>query len=248
MRFTTHWRAVFTVKTKINHSLSFQIQCCFVLFPYRYRTAFIWQDRTVDYAVGIVIYAIHPEDFEPKCTVLASSKGFLGLIRCKSLSPGTDHGFICQYPDESRDQNIQLLTASPSLARINVTTLDHNGNRLRLVICPSGHATHTFLACDVATKCWAKGRVITSLLPHSWALPTSQSCPAKMAPLPPSFLCRSEEQHVPYTLVCDHRPNCLDGSDEKFCTYPPCHGETQFQCLNKQVSIECCYLHHVSVP
>ena len=193
-------------------------------------------------------YIYNLKDFEPICTVLTSSKGWLGLIECDSISPGGDHGFICQYPDESRDQSTQLLTASPSLAKINVTTVDQNGNRWRPVICPSGHATHTFLACDVATNCWAKGRVITSLLPDSWALPTSQSCPMKMTPFPPSFLCRSEEQHVPYTLVCDHRPNCVDGSDENFCTHPSCHVETQFQCLNKQVSIECCCFHHASVP
>ena len=189
----------------------------------------MWQDRTVDYLVGLVRYQYPVR--QPRCTVLTSSMSWLGMVKCTR-----QNWFICQYPDEIHDQKTQLLTASPSLAQINVTTVDHNSNRWRPVICPSGHVTHTFLACDVATNCWAEGRVIFSLLPDSWALPTSQSCPAKMASLPPSFLCQSEEQHVSYTLVCDHRPHCLDGSDEKFCKYLPCQREFQFQCLNKQVS------------
>ena len=210
-----------------------------ILLPYRYRQAFIWQDKIVDYLVGLVRYHYPGINRRPRCTVLTSSMGWLGMVKCEDFQPYYDYGFICQHPDQSRGQNTQLLTTSPSLAKINVTTVGRNSNRWRPVICPSGHVTHTFLACDVATNCWAEGRVIFSLVPDSWALPTSQSCPAKMTSLPPSFVCQSEEQRVPYTLVCDHRPHCLDGSDEKFCKYSPCEWEFQFQCLNKQVRVEC---------
>ena len=54
---------------------------------------------------------------------------------------------------------------------------------------------------------------------------------------PPSFQCQSETQRVPYSLVCDHRQDCLDGSDETFCTFLPCYLHYQFQRLNKQVCL-----------
>ena len=197
----------------------------------------MWEDRTLEYMVGFVTYHNPHHNLKPMCSVLTSSLGWLGMVDCFKGTVKTEHGLICQYSDESRDQNTQLLTASPSLA--NITTVGHNISRWKPVICRSGHVTHTFLACDVATVCWTEGKVSFSLRPDSWALPTSRSCPAKLTLLPPSFLCQSEVQHVPYTLVCDHLPHCLDGSDEKFCKYLSCEWEFQFQCLNKQVSLEC---------
>ena len=58
-----------------------------------------------------------------------------------------------------------------------------------------------------------------------------------MWPHPPSFLCINGLQFVPYSLVCDFRVDCGDGSDENFCQYLPCDIPRQYECLNKQVSI-----------
>ena len=142
--------------------------------------------------------------------------------------------------DTRHTSETQLLSPSasqptfPSLAKLNATVL---GGQWRMVTCPDGHMTHAFLACDVSVSCWAGNDVIFSLHPHTWALPTPQSCSAPLAvtSLPPSFPCPSGEWRVPYSLVCDHRPDCQDGSDETFCLFSTCH-ESHFQCLNKQVS------------
>ena len=184
----------------------------------------------------------------PGCVILRSAFGWLGTVKCThSEISNSNDGFICQYPDANPGSNIKTPAPSPSLAKINVTTVYHNGGRWNPVLCRNGHVTHTFLACGVVTFCWTEGKLTISLRPETWALPTSQSCPAKLTSLPPSFLCQSEKQHVPYTLVCDHWPQCLDGSDEKFCKHLPCQGEFQFQCLNKQVSITRFCLYHVPV-
>ena len=193
---------------------------------------------TVDYLAGIAMYELSVAQ-RPLCAVLTSSFGWLGMVTCNyNGDVKSQHGYICQYSDAKHGQNIQP-PAPPSLAKINVTTVSFNGGQWRPVICRNGHVTHTFLACDVATFCWTEGKLSISLRPDSWALPTSQSCPVDLTSLPPSFGCKSEEQQVPYTLVCDHRPHCLDGSDENFCKYPSCQWEFQFQCLNKEVSIDC---------
>ena len=52
----------------------------------------------------------------------------------------------------------------------------------------------------------------------------------------PDFPCENGDGLVSYTLVCDFRNDCPDGSDESFCIYPPCESD-QFTCDNYQVCI-----------
>ena len=92
-----------------------------------------------------------------------------------------------------------------------------------MIVCPLGHVTHVFLACDIAVVCWESQRDDVT------------SCSAPITPLPPGFTCTNEAQSVPYTLVCDHRPDCVDSSDEDFCVHPPCP-EDMLDCGNRQVS------------
>nr|KAG5710971.1 hypothetical protein BaRGS_013705 [Batillaria attramentaria] len=58
----------------------------------------------------------------------------------------------------------------------------------------------------------------------------------------PSLPEMNEIEHVPYTLVCDHRSDCKDDSDEDFCVFPPCDPFLQYHCGNKQCPNSCtCY-------
>ena len=164
----------------------------------------------------------------------------MNLVDCERGSI-TNRRYLCQIPYKRQHPGTQHLPLSskqltrPTLP--NVTTTSGRGLGWSAVTCPRGHVTHTFMACDQATLCWAGSDVTFSLSPESWALPTSQSCPVELftRSLPPSFLCGSELQRVPYSLVCDHQRDCLDGSDETFCTFPPCKNE--FRCLNKEVCL-----------
>ena len=65
------------------------------------------------------------------------------------------------------------------------------------------------------------------------------SCLAELDPLPPSFTCANEMHGVPYTVVCDHRVDCADRSDEDFCVFPPCHATLSYDCGNGQVGRGC---------
>ena len=168
-----------------------------------------------------------------ECGKIVSRLGSMSLGPCnfKSKRVLSKSGSLCQTSQPGFGQSTQPPSSlagkqtGPSLVKINVTTSEQDMGLWWPVTCPSGHLTHIFLACDVITLCWARHDVTFGVRPESWALPTSQSCPVQlgMTSLPPSFPCGSEEQRVPYSLVCDHRRDCLDGSDETFCTFLSCH-------------------------
>ena len=167
----------------------------------------------------------------------------MSIIKCRGKILRGEHFVtersMCQMPDTGQSQRTLPLSpaiqkARPSVAPANVTSFGEKGHGW-WVTCPSDQVTHAFLACDVSTFCWAGRNVTFSLLPELWALPASLSCQAPMRFLPPSFPCRSDEQRVSYSLVCDHRQDCTDGSDEEFCTFLPCQWQTEFQCQNRQV-------------
>ena len=73
--------------------------------------------------------------------------------------------------------------------------------RISLTTCVDGHLIHVFLPCN--------GNNTTI----------------------PWFRCDNDVSSVSYTLVCDFRQDCHDGSDEIFCEYPPCDG---FICISGQ--------------
>ncbi|XP_076435809.1 uncharacterized protein LOC143275521 [Babylonia areolata] len=89
----------------------------------------------------------------------------------------------------------------------------------RLIACPNGHMTHAFLACDVASACFAEDHV---------------TCSAPLTPLPPMYRCACADERVSYTSVCDHRKDCQDNSDEEFCVFPACTGAAWFPCSSYQ--------------
>ena len=204
----------------------------------------------------------HQYRFRPKCASATSNPNSVELFECWTETRIDVYMSLCQLHLRSkhqryhvghsspaiaqRDQHTQTSSVSasqqkqPSKARVKVSVKPSNLTMVggwQPMKCDGGHVTHVLLACDPSAACWADGDVTFSRHSDTWATPTSQSCPVPQIgpPLPPSFPCRSGEQHVPYSLVCDHRRDCLDGSDEVFCHFPPCLDHSQFQCHNKQV-------------
>ena len=101
------------------------------------------------------------------------------------------------------------------------------------VRCPRQHRTHTFLACDAESDCWARPDP-GGLTPGAsdWDAPASSWCDVTMPSLPLQFLCGQGGQRVPFTLVCDSRADCVDRSDELFCVHPPCPAHKSRRCGN----------------
>ena len=221
----------------------------FCIYYRRYRQAWTWEDKTVDYCTHLSFGFIQHVK-RPACGFLNSRFSKIQFTPCGYVD-NHFRKYLCQMPDRRLDQRTQPMSltnlqARPSLVKVNVTVTGQKGEKWWPVICPDGPVTHMFLACDVTTFCWADGEITFNSYPDSWAVPTSKSCPVQSVTtsLPPSFRCQSEKQHVPYSLVCDHRRDCLDGSDEIFCVFVSCQQHSQFQCLNKQV----CHTNNFAVP
>lgn len=162
----------------------------------------------------------------------AFPEGNVTLAELGECNKAATAHYLCEFPLptenglQGRDETAQ---ASILLSLPRDQNFDSIGHP---VICPQGHTTHGFLACDVASSCWADNYVISS----EGLGVAEASCAAPLTSLPPSFLCSNGRERVPYTLVCDHRRDCGDDSDEDFCLFPRCPAGSQLQCTNRQVS------------
>ncbi|XP_070177756.1 G-protein coupled receptor GRL101-like [Littorina saxatilis] len=102
-------------------------------------------------------------------------------------------------------------------------TLHHPRNRKWPVSyspCSEGHTTLSFLSCDSSSR---EAYVSESIISGSARRTIGDGGG-------PYFRCDNEVQRLPYTLVCDHRQDCADHSDEDFCHFPPCTGDTPLTC------------------
>ena len=142
--------------------------------------------------------------------------GILPLTLIDCARPATT-GYVCERSVKA-EGNTQL----PPIAFFHGTNLQATP----YTACPSGHVTHSFLSCDFQSACWA--RLVLGVV----------VCGTSLLPPPPMFECSNQVERVPYPLVCDHRPDCGDFSDETFCTFPSCPGAS-FQCGAKQVHCTC---------
>lgn len=180
----------------------------------RYRLEWQWSSGVVAY------YRDHSEgDTRPGCVSFTGSDSAPPEAFHSSCAEAlTDAEFLC----EMHSQPYEGETTSP-VSPVSVPQVVGEISDATHVRCPDDHVTHTFLACDVRSACWAVG------------FGDSYSCDAPLTPLPPMFMCTDGLERVPYSLVCDFRSDCSDDSDEDFCVFRPCALDVAFHCENQQV-------------
>ena len=181
-----------------------------------------WEDGTVAYFSRYRRFQRQP----PSCAAMTRSN-MLMVYFCSSTLSYPSH-VLCERDEpplkaQTSDKVIQR-------RRRGLATFKGRGISVPVVhvVCPSGHWTHAFLACDVQSACWQQDKLSESNIKSRMASP----CLSNLLTL---FTCRNGVGHVPYSLVCDHSEDCLDTSDEDFCVHPPCSGSWQFECTNGQV-------------
>ena len=196
------------------------IRCSAVatLLQSRYRHLYYWDDGTVGYAVGIEY------QHSSVCTHI-NKQCQLSTLDCHEA---TDD-FLCEKISTPEHTYFYHNGAS-GREGIEFSKPSNSSFPLTHTLCPSGHWTLDFLACDMLSACWRddKSRLSMESDPSQLASP----CRSTLSTM---FMCRNGAEQVPYTLVCDHSHDCQDFSDEDFCDHPSCSGSGQFKCNNNQV-------------
>ena len=175
---------------------------------HRYCWSWQWADNSIAY---YTIFNAESLVF-PACAAFPA--GDVNYMKLGECSVASEAHYLCELDKiqprtqqlYAQERAIKLATVSPEIS-ITFST----------VRCPAGHITHSFLACDVQSSCWATQYDSAD---GFWTVPSFTACPAPLTSLPPSSACASGHERVPYTLVCDFRADCFDGSDESFCEFP----------------------------
>ena len=142
---------------------------------------------------------------------------------------------LCEKDLETAKDGGKEQQALP-LAPLNRTITRMYGKRM--VRCPAGHVMHCFLSIHFNSACWEYDDVMDKGQALWQQHPELLSCWRPLQAIPVHFVCRGSGHPLPYTLVCDHRQDCWDNTDEEFCVFPPCAGDTPRKCAsNQQVSI-----------
>ena len=175
---------------------------------FRYYKKYQWLDSTIAYNQ----VDIREGQGFPLCGLMVAPYTTVTMHSCRSRDMAR---ILCQVTQTDHAKAASILAGLSVLVQ-------SASPRIANITCKDNHITHSFLACDVSSKCWNDGGVAYVSSVNGWDVPSDSWCHAPIKPLPPAFMCKNAGQRVPYTLVCDHRADCIDQSDEDFCDFPPC--------------------------
>ncbi|KAL8562040.1 hypothetical protein ACOMHN_031811 [Nucella lapillus] len=180
----------------------------------RYSSLWQWSDKTIAYFMSIHYpsKAVYP----PYCAVFEVGRHYLTVSSCNSPMPAN---YLCEmeFQEKEFSQHLEIVLPTPSR---RASTLS------QMTECPNNDTTYTFLQCNWGSHCYGDGEnEINQCLREYPQVGETM------------FTCTSQTQQVHYTLVCNHRPDCTDGSDEDFCVQPPCRAD-DFSCWKTKQDLQ----------
>ena len=183
--------------------------------PFMYRYFYRWSDNTMIYNM---YHIRHFGTSEPSKNVVYHryfgqlSKNRIGEARDSRSVSCEKHG---QGEQLYQNQSVPFPDAQPFSA---FRYIKHG-----LIRCPEGHMTHSFLSCDPKSRC---GQAVCTFVNEARSVTEELSVTQSTGNM---YTCSNDV--IPYTLVCDFRRDCPDGSDESFCQHSSCN---DFVCSNGQ--------------
>jgi hypothetical protein len=221
----------------------------------------IWQWTSGQTAFFVNLTSQGVDIQSPQCAYYNFEYRRITIIYCHESTPGDFRQsqdfpleFVCEFDkpklinsddafDENSNSNSSNLSVATEelnakagvLSELNAEYVTWNTS---VVICPAGHVTRDFLACDVqsgcaeddhAESCSGGGRNAGGKGGVVGGEPALDLASVQV----PMFRCRRNGIALPYTLVCDHSQHCSDNSDEDFCVFEACLPNS-YQCRNGQ--------------
>ncbi|XP_025078664.1 uncharacterized protein LOC112554826 [Pomacea canaliculata] len=202
--------------------------------PQMYKDTTQWTDGSIAYFVN-VLHSTTKIRTRRMCAYLSrtlasgTDPSFLTytLTTCAS---SLQAGVLCEKPGSlSQALPVEQVTI-PSYTYKNTdwpASFSH-------VTCSLGHVAHEFLACDTKSSCILDDGDAETICPRAMLHQSLKTITRYDEARPPMFECASGADDVPYTLVCDRRPDCEDRSDEDFCLFPVCPVRVAFPCSYDQ--------------
>ncbi|KAK7487373.1 hypothetical protein BaRGS_00021335, partial [Batillaria attramentaria] len=171
-----------------------------------YRDVWQWADQTMAYYINILEQKLS----KPTCAYILPVDGdMLQPVACGA--PLYVRFLLCEK------DKVFNKTSIVQFSGLNEDNMAGFWNHVAVTVCPEGHMTRTFLSCDASTHCGVSKPLM--------------ACPTQHSGEIPMFVCDNGVQTLHYTLVCDHRQDCVDGSDESFCEFASC---PERQCRSQQ--------------
>ncbi|KAL8570306.1 hypothetical protein ACOMHN_011327 [Nucella lapillus] len=170
--------------------------------PVIYKKMWQWSDESLAYFVHL-----KGEHVFPSCAALPW--GWDNYSITFPCDEATNADFICEYES---NRSKKILNREIQFPVLSYSEKKYGFDNVTVVLCPEGHLTHDFLSCDPSTHCQKHQYVAWCHTTHGGSMPT--------------FACENGIRTLPFTLVCDHRPDCLDNSDEEFCVHKQCADST----------------------
>ncbi|KAL8611100.1 hypothetical protein ACOMHN_064390 [Nucella lapillus] len=191
--------------------------------PNMYKQALTSEDHTVLY--HSVKFSVIDKTSQKLCFV-SITKSIIGraCVRYNNLPIGA----ICE---REKDHTHEAFGQSRGIS-LNNADFPLQTKQLALTTCSAGHVVLTFLLCgsNQYNTCGQQVQSPCSFV-NDTATDGSEARDSQGA-LVPVFTCSGDASTLQYTLVCDFRSDCQDGSDESFCEHRSC--VKAFTCSNRQ--------------
>ena len=185
------------------------------MFFRRYYCVYQWMDGSMNYHADF-----DPNTEYPACGLYLRKESY-NIIRWKEATVACNTDTFKHLPCLTLCEKTKTAQQDPSTRGIQLDPAIFPFTSIPLANCSGRQRTHEFLACEPSSEC----------VPNPQSQRVSSLCPRTL------FTCQKNQEYVPYTLVCDCRHDCSDGSDEDFCVYNNLESSAKgsSQCFSRQV-------------